>query len=305
MWWPTDLGRVRLPMTAFRVWAPLAHRVRVRARRRGYEMPPIGDGWRVTSLDAAPGTDYALPARRGRHPRCPTRGRAGSPTACTGRAGSTTTRPTRGRTTRGRRAPAPVDRLRAARRHVHAGGHVRRRDRAARPPRRARRRPTSSCCRSTRSTARGTGATTASAGTRVHEPYGGPDGLKRFVDACHARGLGVCSTSSTTTSARPATTCRGSGRTSRTGTQRRGATPVNLDGPGSDEVRRYIIDNALHVAARLPRRRSAAGRRARARRHSRQHLLAELAARRSTRCARTLRPAADAHRRVRPERPDA
>lgn len=25
----------------------------------------------------------------------------------------------------------------------------------------------------------------------VHEPRGGPDGLKRFVDACHARGLGV------------------------------------------------------------------------------------------------------------------
>ncbi|WP_255686354.1 alpha-amylase family glycosyl hydrolase, partial [Micromonospora okii] len=24
-----------------------------------------------------------------------------------------------------------------------------------------------------------------------HEPYGGPDGLKRFVDAAHARGLGV------------------------------------------------------------------------------------------------------------------
>src|SRR5439155_376144 len=24
-----------------------------------------------------------------------------------------------------------------------------------------------------------------------HEPYGGPDGLKRFVDACHAGGLGV------------------------------------------------------------------------------------------------------------------
>ena len=26
----------------------------------------------------------------------------------------------------------------------------------------------------------------------VHEPYGGPDALQRFVDACHARGLGVC-----------------------------------------------------------------------------------------------------------------
>ena len=25
----------------------------------------------------------------------------------------------------------------------------------------------------------------------VHEPYGGPDGLARFVDACHVRGLGV------------------------------------------------------------------------------------------------------------------
>lgn len=25
----------------------------------------------------------------------------------------------------------------------------------------------------------------------VHEPYGGPDGLIRLVDACHARGLGV------------------------------------------------------------------------------------------------------------------
>jgi maltooligosyltrehalose trehalohydrolase len=25
----------------------------------------------------------------------------------------------------------------------------------------------------------------------VHEPYGGPDGLVRFVDACHSRGLGV------------------------------------------------------------------------------------------------------------------
>src|SRR6185437_16164682 len=25
----------------------------------------------------------------------------------------------------------------------------------------------------------------------VHEPYGGPDGFKRFVDACHQRGLGV------------------------------------------------------------------------------------------------------------------
>lgn len=78
----------------------------------------------------------------------------------------------------------------------------------------------------------------------VHDPYGGPDGLKRFVDACHARGIGVVMdavynhlgpagnylpefgpylTEAHTTPWGPA---------------------VNLDMAGSDEVRRYIIDNA-------------------------------------------------------------
>jgi len=77
----------------------------------------------------------------------------------------------------------------------------------------------------------------------VHHPYGGPDGLKRFVDACHARGLGVVMdvvynhlgpagnylpefgpylTEAHTTPWGPA---------------------VNLDMPGSDEVRRYVLDN--------------------------------------------------------------
>ena len=79
----------------------------------------------------------------------------------------------------------------------------------------------------------------------VHEPYGGPDGLKRFVDGAHARGLGVVMdvvynhlgpagnylpefgpylTEAHTTPWGPA---------------------VNLDRPGSDEVRRYVLDNAL------------------------------------------------------------
>ena len=79
----------------------------------------------------------------------------------------------------------------------------------------------------------------------VHEPYGGPEGLKRFVDACHARGIGVVMdvvhnhlgpagnylpefgpylTEAHTTPWGPA---------------------VNLDRPGSDEVRRYVVDNAL------------------------------------------------------------
>ena len=72
-----------------------------------------------------------------------------------------------------------------------AGGHVRRGHRQARPPGRPRRRPSSRCCRSTRSTAPRAGATTAWLWGAVHEPYGGPDAFKRFVDACHARGLGV------------------------------------------------------------------------------------------------------------------
>jgi maltooligosyltrehalose trehalohydrolase len=78
----------------------------------------------------------------------------------------------------------------------------------------------------------------------VHEPYGGPDGLKRLVDACHARGLAVLHdvvynhvgignrlgdfgpyfTDAHTTPWGPA---------------------VNLDQPGSDEVRAFVIENAL------------------------------------------------------------
>jgi maltooligosyltrehalose trehalohydrolase len=78
----------------------------------------------------------------------------------------------------------------------------------------------------------------------VHEPYGGPDGLKRFVDGCHARRLAVLLdvvynhvgvgnrlaafgpyfTDAHVTPWGPA---------------------VNLDQPGSDEVRDFLIGNAL------------------------------------------------------------
>jgi maltooligosyltrehalose trehalohydrolase len=78
----------------------------------------------------------------------------------------------------------------------------------------------------------------------VHEPYGGPDGLKRFVDAAHGHGLAVILdvvhnhvgignrladfgpyfTSAHTTPWGPA---------------------VNLDQPGSDEVRAFLQDSAV------------------------------------------------------------
>jgi malto-oligosyltrehalose trehalohydrolase len=78
----------------------------------------------------------------------------------------------------------------------------------------------------------------------VYEPYGGPDGLKRFVDAAHAHGLAVILdvvynhvgignrladfgpyfTDAHTTPWGPA---------------------VNLDQPGSDEVRAFLLGNAM------------------------------------------------------------
>ena len=78
----------------------------------------------------------------------------------------------------------------------------------------------------------------------VHEPYGGPDGLVRLIDACHARGLGVLIDTvynhfgpSGNYLPRfgpylsPVSNPWGQG--------------VNLSGFGADEVRRYIIDCAL------------------------------------------------------------
>jgi len=78
-----------------------------------------------------------------------------------------------------------------------------------------------------------------------HHAYGGPDGLKRLVDACHARGLAVLidvvynhlgPTGNFLARFGPYFTSRY-------------ATPwgaaVNLDGAGSDGVRRFICDSAL------------------------------------------------------------
>jgi maltooligosyltrehalose trehalohydrolase len=79
----------------------------------------------------------------------------------------------------------------------------------------------------------------------VHDPYGGPAALQRLVDACHQRGLGVC-LDVVYNHLGPS-----GNYLSRFGPYftDRHHTPwgeaVNLDGPGSDEVRRWIIDNAL------------------------------------------------------------
>ena len=77
----------------------------------------------------------------------------------------------------------------------------------------------------------------------VHEPYGGPDAFKRFVDACHARGLGVL-LDVVYNHLGPSGAYLDKFGPYFAGRTIWGPT-LNLDGPDSDEVRRYVLDNAL------------------------------------------------------------
>lgn len=78
----------------------------------------------------------------------------------------------------------------------------------------------------------------------VQESYGGPDGLQRFVDACHARGLAVCLDVVYNHLGPSGNYLPRFGPYLSEGRNTWGQS-VNLDGPGSDAVRRHIIDNAL------------------------------------------------------------
>jgi maltooligosyltrehalose trehalohydrolase len=78
-----------------------------------------------------------------------------------------------------------------------------------------------------------------------HEAYGGPDGLKRFVDAAHSRGLGVVlDVVYNHFGPSGAYAPMFAPYLSESGSNPWGAA-INLDGPLADEVRRYIIDSAL------------------------------------------------------------
>ena len=75
--------------------------------------------------------------------------------------------------------------------------------------------------------------------------YGGPEGLKAFVDACHARGLGVVM-DVVYNHLGPAGNYLGRfGPYFTDHYETPWGSAVNLDGPGSDEVRRFLCDNAL------------------------------------------------------------
>ena len=77
-----------------------------------------------------------------------------------------------------------------------------------------------------------------------HHAYGGPDGLKRLIDAAHGHGLGVLMdvvynhlgpAGNYLPEFAPYFSARH---------QTNWGDAVNFDGPGSDEVRRFVIDNA-------------------------------------------------------------
>jgi maltooligosyltrehalose trehalohydrolase len=79
----------------------------------------------------------------------------------------------------------------------------------------------------------------------VHEPYGGPDGLKRFVDACHARGLGVVLDVVYNHLGPSGAYLDRFGPYFSEHHHTPWGPGLNLDGPHSDVVRSYVLDNAL------------------------------------------------------------
>ena len=79
----------------------------------------------------------------------------------------------------------------------------------------------------------------------VHEPYGGPDALKRFVDACHGRGLGVALDVVYNHLGPSGNYLPEFGPYFTEKHHTPWGAAVNLDDEGSTEVRRWIIDNAL------------------------------------------------------------
>ena len=80
----------------------------------------------------------------------------------------------------------------------------------------------------------------------VHEPYGGPEALRRFIDACHARELGVLLDVVYNHLGPSGNYLAEFGPYFTDAHVTPWGPAVNLDGAGSDEVRAYLVDNALY-----------------------------------------------------------
>lgn len=78
----------------------------------------------------------------------------------------------------------------------------------------------------------------------VQESYGGPAAYQRFVDACHERGLGVIQDVVYNHLGPSGNVLPRFGPYLHEGRANTWGSSLNLDGPDSDEVRRFILDNA-------------------------------------------------------------
>ncbi|HET6810601.1 MAG TPA: malto-oligosyltrehalose trehalohydrolase [Acidimicrobiales bacterium] len=78
-----------------------------------------------------------------------------------------------------------------------------------------------------------------------HHAYGGPEALKRLIDACHQRGLGVILDVVYNHLGPAGNYLDRYGPYFTDRHQTPWGQAVNFEGPGSDEVRRYFVDNAL------------------------------------------------------------
>ncbi len=78
-----------------------------------------------------------------------------------------------------------------------------------------------------------------------HHAYGGPAGLKRLVDAAHARGIGVVLDVVYNHLGPAGNYLPEFGPYFSERHQTNWGDGINLDGPDSDEVRRFVLDNAL------------------------------------------------------------
>jgi maltooligosyltrehalose trehalohydrolase len=79
-----------------------------------------------------------------------------------------------------------------------------------------------------------------------HSAYGGPDGLKRLVDACHRERLAVVMDVVYNHLGPEGNYLREFGPYFTSRYETPWGDAINYDGPGSDQVRRFFIDNALY-----------------------------------------------------------
>lgn len=82
----------------------------------------------------------------------------------------------------------------------------------------------------------------------VHEPYGGPAALQRFVDAAHAHGLAVCLDVVHNHLGPSGNYSHELGPYFTDAHHTPWGAAINLDGPGSEHVRRWIVDSVLRWA---------------------------------------------------------